>query len=59
LQGGKCKEEALERVSLVVENRTPEDGAAKPFKNNYLTGMCSEVGTGSYLRLIDLCVTLL
>jgi len=27
------------------------------FKNNYLSEMCSGSETGSYLRLIDLCIT--
>ena len=32
-------------------------GYSSQFKNNYLTEMCSGSEAGSYLRLIDLCIT--
>ena len=34
-----------------------EKGEGLLAKNNYLTAMCSGSEAGSYLRLIDLCIT--
>ena len=33
------------------------DRYSSQFKNNYFTEMCSGSEAGSYLRLIDLCIT--
>ena len=30
---------------------------SQPFENNYFTEMCSGTEGGSYLRLIDVCIT--
>jgi len=46
--------EALTSNAVVVEWSTRY---SSQFKNNYFTEMCSGSEEGSYLRLIDFCIT--
>ena len=51
---------SCERISyLPVGKSTVEDllTDSSQFKNNYFTEMCSGSEAGSYLRLIDVCIT--
>ena len=50
----------LENGGATVERRRDEsctDRYSSQFENNYFTEMCSGSEAGSYLRLIDLCIT--
>ena len=47
----------VEVFSCVCTSRFSASGVGSHFKNNYPTEMCSGSEEGSYLRLIDLCIT--
>jgi len=49
----QSQEQFLERVALSVGGHLP----SSQFKNNYLAELCSGSEAGSYLRLIDGCIT--
>ena len=46
-----------EGATLTVWISPPADRYSSQCKNNYLTEMCSGSGAGSYLRLMDFCIT--
>jgi len=60
--GFRVPRESGARLSRVAVEGTPRTRVAKharcsQFENNYFTEMCSSSEAGSYLRLIDVCIT--
>jgi len=58
--GAKAEVVAQKRTKLLQTTELYADASAKVrsrFKNNYFTEKCSGSEAGSYLRLIDFCIT--
>ena len=50
-------EQLRNNLTAVLELRAVLNWYSSQFKNNHFTEMCCGTETGSYLRLIDFCIT--